>query len=242
MSIRPEASAEAHAENTERSPKRPTRTPARHRVQRTKARARYDRDSIHAILDAGMIAHVGFSTNGQPFVIPMLYARDGDTLLLHGSIASRLVNGLGAGIPACISVTLVDGLVLARSHFHHSVNYRSVVAFGVATLVSDADEKVAALAHFVDAIIAGRAAESRPPDRNELAATNVLRFEIEDASAKVREGGAKDDAADIGLPHWAGVVPQRAVYGAPIADDSVAGGTELPRSVRRLLAGDGARA
>src|SRR5262245_46209613 len=110
----------------------PTKPPraARHRVDRTRARARYDREAIHAILDAGLIAHVGFSTDAQPFVIPMLYARDGDTLLLHGSIASRLVNALGAGVPACISVTLVDGLVLARSHFHHSVNYRSVVAFG----------------------------------------------------------------------------------------------------------------
>jgi nitroimidazol reductase NimA-like FMN-containing flavoprotein (pyridoxamine 5'-phosphate oxidase superfamily) len=242
MSIRPDASAEEHAENVARSPKPSARSAPRHRVQRTKARARYDRESIHAILDAGMIAHVGFSTNGQPFVIPMLYARDGDALLLHGSIASRLVNGLGAGIPACISVTLVDGLVLARSHFHHSVNYRSVVAFGIARIVSDADEKVAALARFVDTIIAGRTAESRPPDRNELAATNVLRFEIEDASAKVRDGGAKDDAADVALPHWAGVVPQRATYGAPIADDSVANGTELPRSVQQLLAGGGARA
>ena len=214
---------------------------ARHRVQRTKVRARYDRESIHAILDAGLIAHVGFCVDGQPFVIPMLYARDGETLLLHGSIASRLVNALGAGVAACISVTIVDGLVLARSHFHHSVNYRSVVAFGIAKLVSDADEKVAALARFVETIIPGRAAESRPPDRNELAATNVLRFKIEDASAKVRTGGAKDDPADIGLPHWAGVVPQRAAYGMPLADDSVAQGTEVPRSVQRLLAVDGAR-
>lgn len=214
---------------------------ARHRVQRTKARARYDRDGIHAILDAGLIAHVGFATDGQPFVIPMLYARVGDALLLHGSIASRLVKALGSGIPACVSMTLVDGLVLARSHFHHSVNYRSVVAFGTAKLVADPDEKVAALAHFVDAIVPGRTAESRPPDRNELAATHVLRFEIDDASAKVRSGGAKDDAADIALPYWAGVVPQRAMYGAPIADDSVAHGTEPPLSVQRLLATHGAR-
>jgi nitroimidazol reductase NimA-like FMN-containing flavoprotein (pyridoxamine 5'-phosphate oxidase superfamily) len=241
MPVRPHPT-EASAENATQSPKASARSRPRHRVQRTKARARYDRESIHAILDAGLIAHVGFSMNGQPFVIPMLYARDGEALLLHGSIASRLVNGLGNGIPACISVTLVDGLVLARSHFHHSVNYRSVVAFGIATLISDADEKVAALARFVDTIIAGRTAESRPPDRNELAATNVLRFEIEDASAKVREGGAKDDAADIGLPHWAGVVPQHAMYGVPVADDSVADGTALPRSVQQLLAGGGARA
>jgi len=215
---------------------------ARHRVQRTKARARYDTDGIHAILDAGLIAHVGFCVDGQPFVIPMLYARDGEALLLHGSIASRLINALGAGVPACISVTLVDGLVLARSHFHHSVNYRSVVAFGIAHIVDDADEKLGALARFVDAIVPGRAAESRPPDRNELAATHVLRFAIDDASAKVRSGGVKEDAADLDLPYWAGVVPQRAIYEAPVADDSVESGTELPRSVQTLLSTNGARA
>ena len=222
--------------------RRPVSPPPRHRVQRTKARARYDRESVHAILDAGLIAHVGFSIDGQPFVIPMLYARDGDTLLLHGSIASRLVNALGAGVPASIGVTHVDGLVLARSHFHHSVNYRSVVAFGVATLVDDPGGKIAALAHFVDAIVPGRAAESRPPDRNELAATHVLRFAIEDASAKVRDGGVKDDAADLALPHWAGIVPQQPAYGVPVADASVASGAALPRSVQRLLAVGGARA
>ena len=157
---------------------------ARHRVERTKNRARYDRDAIHAILDAGLIAHVGFCVDGQPFVIPMLYARDADTILLHGSIASRLVTALGAGIPACLSVTHVDGLVLARSHFNHSVNYRSVVAFGLARLVADPDEKVAALARFVETIVPGRAAESRAPDRTELAATNVLR--CPNATALVR--------------------------------------------------------
>ena len=216
-----------------------TRAPrgARHRVERTRNRARYDRDSIHAILDAGLIAHVGFCTDGQPFVIPMLYARDGETILLHGSVASRLVNALGAGIPACLSVTHLDGLVLARSHFNHSANYRSVVAFGIATLVADPDEKVAALARLVDTIVPGRAAESRAPDRNELAATNVLRFEIEDASAKVRDGGVKDDAADMTLPHWAGVVPQHRAYGAPIADESLASNVALPPSVRNLIAG-----
>jgi nitroimidazol reductase NimA-like FMN-containing flavoprotein (pyridoxamine 5'-phosphate oxidase superfamily) len=220
---------------------RSARVNARHRVQRTKARANYDRDAIHAILDAGLIAHVGFCVDAQPFVIPMLYARDGETILLHGSIASRLVNALGGGTSACLSVTHVDGLVLARSHFHHSMNYRSVVAFGTARIVEDADEKVAALAHFVDAMIPGRAAESRPPDRNELAATHVLRFEIEDASAKIREGGAKDDPADAALPHWAGVVPQRAVYDAPLVDESAAN-VSVPASVQRLLAARSARA
>ncbi|MEO6688416.1 MAG: pyridoxamine 5'-phosphate oxidase family protein, partial [Dokdonella sp.] len=176
-----------------------TKKKPRHHVQRTKARAHYDRASVHAILDAGMIAHVGFCVDGQPFVIPMLYARDGDTLVLHGSVASRLVNQLGEGIAACVSVTHVDGLVLARSHFDHSVNYRSVVAFGRARLIEDTAEKTHALGRFVDALIPGRASESRPPDRTELAATNVLRFEIEDASAKIRSGGVKDNPADLAL-------------------------------------------
>jgi uncharacterized protein len=233
----------ATAPESDTAPPQPGATRgARHRVERTKNRARYDREAVHAILDAGLIAHVGFCTNGQPFVIPMLYARDGDALLLHGSIASRLVNALGAGIPACVGVTHVDGLVLARSHFNHSMNYRSVVAFGLATLVGDADEKVAALARFVDAIVPGRAAESRSPDRNELAATHVLRFEIEDASAKIRDGGVKDDAGDLALPYWAGVVPQRAAYGAPIPDAGLADGIAVPASVGRLLAAGAARA
>lgn len=232
---------ETAAEGASDSLSRTARVRERHRVQRTKSRANYDRDAIHAILDAGVIAHVGFCVDGQPFVIPMLYARDGETILLHGSIASRLVNALGGGLSACLSVTHIDGLVLARSHFHHSMNYRSVVAFGVAKIVDDADEKVAALARFVEAMIPGRAAESRPPDRNELAATHVLRFGIENASAKIREGGAKDDPADATLPHWAGVVPQRAIYETPLVDTTAAT-APLPKSVQRLLAARGARA
>jgi len=207
----------------------------RHKVQRIKDRARYDRDSAYAILDAAFIAHVGFSVDGQPFVIPMLYARDGDALLLHGSIASRLMRRLGDGVEACISVTIVDGLVLARSHFHHSANYRSVVAFGRARIVADPSEKSAALAHFVEAMLRGRAAESRAPDRNELAATMVLRFDIVDISAKVRSGGAKDDKADLALPHWAGVVPLATRYGEPIAEENCGPDARLPPSVQRLL-------
>lgn len=231
------------------------RTVARHHVQRTKQRARYEREAIYAILDAGMIAHVGFCievppdsmqrdsmqsgsmqpASIQPVVIPMLYARDGDALLLHGSIASRLMGRLGEGVAACLSVTHTDGLVLARSHFHHSVNYRSVVAFGRARLVEEPAQKAAALVRFVDALIPGRATESRAADRNELAATKVLRFEIEDASAKVRDGGVKDDAADLALPYWAGVVPLRTGYATPEADPSAAG-QALPASVRTLIA------
>lgn len=220
-------------------PRPGTRKP-RHHVQRVKQRAHYEREAIHAILDAGMIAHVGFCVETQPgaiqpVVIPMLYARDGDALLLHGSIASRLLNRLGEGVPACVGVTLTDALVLARSHFNHSVNYRSVVAFGRAVLVDDPAQKAAALERLVEALIPGRAAESRAADRNELAATKLLRFEIEDASAKVRDGGVKDDAADLALPHWAGVVPIETRYAAPQPDASM-GDAGLPASVRALLA------
>lgn len=210
--------------------------PSRHRVQRTKARAHYDRATVDAILDAGMIAHVSFCVDAQPFVIPMMYARDDDALILHGSIASRLMQQLGGGIAACIGVTHVDGLVLARSQFNHSMNYRSVVAFGRATLIDDPSAKSAALARFVDALVPGRAAEARPADRNELAATHVLRFAIEQASAKIRTGGVKDDAADLALPHWAGVVPLRLAHGRPEPDAGLADGTPLPASVRALLA------
>jgi nitroimidazol reductase NimA-like FMN-containing flavoprotein (pyridoxamine 5'-phosphate oxidase superfamily) len=214
----------------------------RARVQRSKARARYDRAAVHAILDAGMLAHVAFCAGEQPFVIPMLYAREGDALILHGSVASRLMNRLGEGVAACVGVTHVDGLVLARSHFDHSVNYRSVVAFGRARLVDDAQEKAAALARFVDALVPGRAAEARPADRSELAATHVLRFAIEEASAKVRSGAVKDNPADLALPHWAGVVPQRVVCGAPEPDAALPAGTPLPASVRALLAAQAADA
>jgi nitroimidazol reductase NimA-like FMN-containing flavoprotein (pyridoxamine 5'-phosphate oxidase superfamily) len=212
---------------------------ARHRVERTRARARYDRDTVHAILDAGMLAHVAFCVAGQPFAIPMLYAREGDTILLHGSVASRLMGQLGEGAAACVSVTHLDGLVLARSHFDHSMNYRSVVAFGRAALLADAAEKAAALARFVDALIPGRAAESRPPDRNELAATHVLRFVVEDASAKIRSGGVKDNPADLALPHWAGVVPMRVAYDAPVPDAGIASGALLPDSLKALVRAQG---
>lgn len=205
----------------------------RHQVRRSKERARYETAAVHAVLDAGFLAHVGFCIDGQPFVIPMLYARDGDAVLLHGSIASRLMRGLADGLPACLSVTHVDGLVLARSHFHHSANYRSVVCFGTARVVDDAAQKAAALARFVDAILPGRAAESRPSDRNELAATLLLRFTIEDASAKVREGGPRDDPADSGLDHWTGVVPMQARYAAPIAAEDCT--SPLPPSVQWLV-------
>ncbi|MEO8011194.1 MAG: pyridoxamine 5'-phosphate oxidase family protein [Dokdonella sp.] len=208
----------------------------RSHVKRVRQRAHYDQTTVHAVLDASWIAHVSFAdTTGQPFVIPMLYAREGNALLLHGSIASRLLRTLGDGIDACVCVTLIDGLVLARSHFHHSVNYRSVVAFGRASMVLDDALKSAALTRFVDAIVPGRAAESRAADRNELAATTLLRFDIEDASAKIRTGGPKDDPADSGLPVWSGVVPIHTRHAEPLPADDLTGGTDVPDSVLRLL-------
>jgi len=205
---------------------------ARNEVRRIKERAHYDVDALNAVLDAGFIAHVGFVVDGQPFVIPMLYCRDGDGILLHGSIASRLMNSLGEGIPACVTVTHLDGLVLARSHFHHSANYRSAVCFGLARAIDDGAAKSDALARFVDAILPGRAAEARAADRNELAATRVLRLQIEDASVKIRSGGAKDDKADLTLPFWAGVVPMHIQTGAPLPSEDCA--LPLPGSVQRL--------
>jgi len=210
-----------------------SRSRSRHQVQRIRDRAHYDRVTAHAILDAGFLAHVGFCVGSQPFVIPMLYARDGDTLLLHGSIASRLIDRVGEGIEACVEVTLVDALVLARSHFHHSMNYRSVVAFGHARAITAPGEKAEALTSFVNAMLPGRAAESRAPDRNELAATAVLRFVITDFSAKIRAAGAKDDKADLALPHWAGVVPIEQRHGMPQAEPDC--DADLPDSVRRLF-------
>jgi uncharacterized protein len=212
----------------------PSKPKARHHVQRIKERAHYDRKTAYAVLDDAWLAHVGFSTGVQPFVIPMLYVRRGDSLILHGSIASRLQKDVGGGIEACVTVTIVDALVLARSHFHHSANYRSVVAFGKAHVIEDTQEKISALAHFVDAMLPGRTAESRAPDRNELAATSVLKFDIEDITAKIRDMGAKDDKADLTLPHWAGLVPMRTIYGTPIPSEDCA--LPIPPSVQRLLA------
>ena len=230
----------AHASRTPGAKGEPARD-ARHRVERSKARARYDRASVHAILDAGMLAHVGFSHGAQPFVIPMLYARVDDSILLHGSVASRLMRELGRGVPACLCVTLLDGLVLARSHFDHSVNYRSVVAFGHARVLEDAAAKAQALARFVDVLVPGRAVESRAADASELGATTVLVFEIEDASAKVRDGGAKENAADLVLPYWAGVLPQRQAFGPPQPQPDLVAGVGLPDSVRNLLSREGAQ-
>jgi nitroimidazol reductase NimA-like FMN-containing flavoprotein (pyridoxamine 5'-phosphate oxidase superfamily) len=188
---------------------------------------------VHAILDAGFLAHVGFQTDGQPFVIPTLYGREDDTLYLHGSAASRMLRQLETGVPACVTVTLVDGLVLARSAFHHSMNYRSVVAFGTARKIDDPARKTHALRAISEHLIAGRWSDVRSPSEKELNATAVLEFSIEEASAKVRQGPPLDDEDDYSLPVWAGVVPLTLEAKAPIPDSRLADGVEQPPYVLR---------
>jgi uncharacterized protein len=175
-------------------------------VRRNAKRGIYDREVVHAILDAGLIAHVGFVHDGQPYVIPMSYARDGERLLLHGAGGSRLMRTLASGVPACVTVTLLDGIVLARSVFHHSMNYRSVVALGSATKLEGA-EKSEALETLVEGLVPGRSREARAPDKSELAATMILAFPLEEVSAKARSGPPADDPADVDLPIWAGTIP-----------------------------------
>jgi len=202
----------------------------RAQVRRLPDRAAYDRETIHAILDEGLVCHVGFVSEGQPHVIPMSYGRDGDRLLLHGSAASRLMRGLEAGWPVCLTVTLLDGLVLARSAFHHSLNFRSVVMFGRATPVDDPAAKSAALRAISEHVIPGRWEEVRPPNARELAATAVLEVPIEEASAKIRTGPPRDDLEDLSLPVWAGVLPLETIPGEPVPDEA-GGPAEAPLHV-----------
>ena len=188
---------------------------ARTTVRRRPERAHYDRASVEAILDEGLVAHVGLAVDGQPFVIPMVYARVGRDLYLHGSAASRLLRALSGEAAVCVTVTLLDGIVLARSAFHHSMNYRSVVVVGRAEPVPDGPERDRALAAIVDHAVPGRSAEVRPPDRKELAATLVIRVPLAEVSAKIRTGPPVDDERDLDLPVWAGVLPLRLVVGEP---------------------------
>lgn len=185
----------------------------RTRVRRLPKRAAYDAATVAAVLDAGVVAHLGFVVDGQPYVIPILHARVGDAIYVHGSVASRAIRALGAGAPACLTVTHLDGLVLARSAFHHSVNYRSVVVLGHATPVTGPDEKLLALEAFMERVTPGRWAEVRPPDDRELKATAVCRFDLAEASVKLRTGGPVDDEADLGSPAWAGVIPLHVAAG-----------------------------
>ena len=191
----------------------------RTRVVREPQRAVYDRATVYKILDEGFICHLGFSVDGQPYVIPTSYGRSGDTLYIHGSAASRMLRQLSSGVPVCFTVTMLDGLVLARSVFNHSMNYRSVVVLGTAKMVEEPEEKLNALHVLSEHIIPGRWAEARQPNEKELKATTVLRLPIEEFSAKVRTGPPIDDEDDYAFPVWAGVIPLNTVVGQPLPDD-----------------------
>ena len=205
----------------------------RTRVRRLSDRGRYDAATIHAIVDEALICHVGFVVNGAPVVIPTIHWREGDMLYFHGSAASRMLRSLKNGVEACVTVTLLDGLVLARSAFHHSMNYRSVVVFGTAREVTDPEEKVRALDALVEHVVRGRSAEIRPPNEKELRQTLVLALPLEEASAKIRTGGPVDDEEDYALPVWAGVLPLALVPGEPVMDRDVT--SEVPGYVREYV-------
>jgi uncharacterized protein len=201
-------------------------------LKRLPERGSFDRGVVEAILDEALYCHLGFVAEGQPYVIPTIHARVGEQIYVHGSAASRMLRSLSQGLPACLTVTLLDGLVLARSAFHHSMNYRSVVVLGTAQAVADPGEKRAALDAIVEHVAPGRLAEVRAPNENELRATLVLRLPVSEASAKIRSGPPKDDEEDYALPCWAGVLPLRLVPGEPVADPLLPSGVGLPASVQ----------
>ncbi|MFZ0818178.1 MAG: pyridoxamine 5'-phosphate oxidase family protein [Candidatus Sulfotelmatobacter sp.] len=203
------------------------------RLVREAERAVYDREVAYRILDEGFLCHVGFVADGQPFVIPTSYGRKDDSLYIHGSAASRMLRNLKESVPVCVTVTLLHGLVLARSIFNHSMNYESVVILGKATLVDDPVEKLEALRLLSEHIIPGRWADSRQPNERELKATSVLRVPIEEFSAKVRKGPAVDDEEDYSFPTWAGVVPLEMKAGEPINDARLQPGQSVPEYARR---------
>jgi nitroimidazol reductase NimA-like FMN-containing flavoprotein (pyridoxamine 5'-phosphate oxidase superfamily) len=198
-------------------------------LKRHPERGTYDRAALDAILEEGLVAHVGFVANGKPYVIPTLFARLGDTVYIHGSAISRMLGTIGSGVDVCITVTLLDGLVLARSVFNHSMNYRSAVIFGTGRAVTDRAEKLAALHATVEHVVKGRWDEARQPTENEMAATLVVGVPLTEASVKIRTGPPKDDKDDYRLPVWAGVIPLALTAGAPIPDPVLAEGTAVPR-------------
>jgi len=197
-------------------------------LRRLPKRGSFERETVYGILDEGFVCHVGFVSDGHPVVIPTAYGRVGDTLYLHGARASRMLKTLGAGADVCVNVTLVDGLVLARSVFHHSINYRSVVVFGRARVVESDEEKTAALLAFTEHVVPGRWDEVREPTKQELDSTLVLSLPLEEASAKVRTGPPIDDEEDYSLPVWAGVLPLRVRAGEAVADPRLNEGTPPP--------------
>ena len=200
----------------------------RTRITREPQRAVYDRESIYKVLDEGLVCHLGFTTEGQTFVIPTMYARVGDAVYFHGSAASRMLRGVCAGLNVCVTVTLTDGLVLARSVFNHSMNYRSVVALGNASIVDEPAEKLPALHAFTQNILPGRWNDARQPNEKELKATSILRLPLTEVSAKVRVGGVEDDAEDYALQVWAGIVPLRLIADAPVRDERCDRAIALP--------------
>ncbi|WP_055586781.1 pyridoxamine 5'-phosphate oxidase family protein [Peterkaempfera griseoplana] len=211
-------------DGTQEFTRAPRTTPTRYRE-----RATWEREAIHAILDEGYLCHLGFVVDGAPVVLPTLYARVGDRLYVHGSTGSRPLRGAAdAGMPVCVTVTLVDGLVLTRSAFNHSVNFRSVVAHGTARQVTDPAERAIALDALVNQAVPGRAGDCRPANDKELAATAVVRLDLDEVSAKVRADGADDDPEDLDLPYWAGVIPVRTVHGTPVPDPGLAPDRPLP--------------
>ena len=212
---------------------------ARTTLRRLPKRGSFERETVNGILDVGFVCHVGFIVEGQPFVIPTGYARRGDTLYIHGSQASRMLRALKKGIDVCVTVTLVDGMVMARSAFHHSMNYRSVVVFGRAVAVEERDEKLEALRVLTEHLAPGRWDETRQPTEGEMRATLVLALPLTEASAKVRTGPPVDDEEDYALAVWAGVVPLKMAAGAPIADPRLPKEIEPPPHVSNYARGSG---
>ena len=204
-------------------------------VHRGAKRAVYDRETIHAVLDEALICHVGFVVDGQPYVLPTIHARIGERLYLHGANTNRMLGRMRSGAPVCVTATVVDGLVLARSAFHHSMNYRSVVIVGLAEEVVDLNEKRRAFDALVEHVLPGRAAEARPADRNETRATALVRMSIAEASAKVRAGGPLDGEDDLGLPIWAGVVPLELRPSTPLAEADLGADAVSSNAVAQLL-------
>lgn len=201
-------------------------------LKRLPKRGSHERETINQILDEGFVCHVGFAIDGQPFVIPTGYARVDDQLIIHGSQASRMLRALKTGFDVCVTVTLIDGLVLARSAFHHSMNYRSAVIFGKAILIEDREAKLAALFALSEHIICGRWADAREPNEVELQQTTVLSLPIEEASAKIRTGPPLDDEADYAMNIWAGVLPMRMVTAEPVPDPRLPSGIDAPTYIR----------
>jgi uncharacterized protein len=213
----------------------------RTRVVREPQRGVYDRDACYQILDDGLVCHVGFAVDNQPYVIPTMFARIGDVVYFHGSAASRMLRHLSDGAPASLTVTIVDGVVLARSIFNHSMNYRSVVVLGTPVAVTETEEKLTALHAFTEKILPGRWNDARTPTPNELSATSVLRMPLTEMSAKVREGPVEDNPDDYALRVWAGVVPLTLVAGEPIRDDRCDPSIQTPEYASHLAAGSRAK-